>query len=108
MRLLSTRIVGEFGDLTAMPVDTPQATRWEIGQRLFDAGLAGAVFHRAERPGSLFLAVFDAALLQRSLQGTHYRFVWDGTVVKSVYNFSTGNEIKRAELLPDGSGREAA
>lgn len=107
MRLLSTRIAGEFADLTAMALDVAQAARWEIGQRLLDAGASGAVFHRAERRDAQFLALFDAALLERSLQQTHYRFLWDGTVIKSVYDFGSGSEIKRGDLLP-GAVRAAA
>jgi hypothetical protein len=107
MRLLSTRIAGEFADLTAMALDVEQPGRWEIGQRLLDAGASGAVFHRAERPDAQFLALFDAALLERSVQETHYRFLWNGTVIKSVYDFGSGTEIKRGDLL-HGAGREAA
>jgi hypothetical protein len=107
MRLLSTRITGEFADLTAMALDVAQPARWEIGQRLLDTGASGAVFRRAERPGAQFLALFDAALLERSVQETHYRFLWDGTVIKRLYDFGSGREIKREELLPSGSGGEA-
>jgi hypothetical protein len=108
MRLLSTRIAGEFADLTVMALDLAQPARWGIGQRLLDAGAPGAVFRRAEYPDAQFLALFDPALLERSVQQTHYRFVWDGTVIKSVYDFGSGKEIKREDLLPAGSGRQAA
>ena len=80
----------------------------EIGKGLLKAGASGAVFQRAECPDAPFLALFDAALLERSLQGTHYRFVWDGRVIKSIYDFGNGQEIKRGDLLAGGSGREAA
>ena len=108
MRLLSTRIAGEFADLTGLALDAGQAARWDIGKRLLEAGTSGAVFRRAERADALFLAVFDAALLGRSVQGTHYRFVWDGKVIKSIYDFGNGQEIKRGYLLAGGSGLEAA
>jgi hypothetical protein len=108
MRLLSTRIADEFADLTVMALDLAQPGRWEIGQRLLDAEASGAVFRRAEYPDAQFLALFDPALLERSVQQTHYRFVWDGTVIKSVYDFGSGKEIKREDLLPAGSGRQAA
>ncbi len=108
MRVLSTRIAGEFADLTAMALDMVQAARWKIGKQLLDAGTSGAVFRRAERPVAQFITVFNAALLERSVQGTHYRFVWDGTVIRSVYDFGSGREIKRGDLLPGSSGREAA
>jgi hypothetical protein len=100
MRLLSTRIAGDFVDLTDLALDTGQEARWEIGQCLLNAGEAGAVFRRAECPDALFLALFDAALLERSVQRTHYRFVWDGETIKSVYDFGTGQELKRRDLLP--------
>lgn len=108
MRLLSTHVAGEFADLTGLALDTGQTARWEIGKHLLDSGVAGVVFRRAERPDAQFLALFNAALLERSVQGTHYRFVWDGTVVKSIYDFGSGREIKREDLLPGSSGREAA
>jgi hypothetical protein len=103
MRLLSTRIAGEFADLTAIALGAAQPARWEIGQRLLDEGASGAVFHRTERPDAQFLALFDAALLERSVQQTHYRFVWDGTVIKSVYDFGSGVEVKREDLLSGSS-----
>ncbi|MBV8451577.1 MAG: hypothetical protein JOZ29_04810 [Deltaproteobacteria bacterium] len=71
MRLLSTRIAGEFADLIVAPLDAAQTRRWEIGQGLLDAGASGAVFDRAERPDADFLALFDATLLERSVQQTH-------------------------------------
>jgi hypothetical protein len=82
--------------------------RRETGRKLFDDGEPGAIFHRPERPSDLFLAVFDAAPLGRSVQSTHYRFVWDGAVIASVYDFGTGEQIKRSDLLPNNNGREAA
>jgi len=41
MRLLSTRIAGEFADLTVMALDLAQPARWEIGQLLLDAEASG-------------------------------------------------------------------
>jgi len=108
MRLLSTPIRGEFVDLMSVAADMTQAARWVIGQQLLDKGAAGAVFRRAERPDAQFLAVFDPASVERSVQGTHYRFVWDGTVIKSIYDFSTGEKIMRGDLLRGSPGREAA
>ena len=108
MRVLSTRIAGEFANLIAMALDTEQAARWEIGRQLLEAGFSGAVFRRVERPNAHFLALFDAALLERSVQGTHYRFVWDGRMIRSIYDFASGREIKRSDLLSGDNGREAA
>jgi hypothetical protein len=108
MRLLSTRIAGDFVDLTGLEADTEQTTRWKIGEELLRAGAPGAVFRRPEHPEGRFLALFDPTLLERSVQGTHYRFVWDGTVVKSVYDFGNGQEIARGDLVSGKTGRDAA
>jgi hypothetical protein len=109
MRLLATPVRGEFADLrTNLALDEAEAARWVIGQELFDRGSLGAVFRRPERPQDIFIAVFDTAPLERSVQSTHYRFVWDGTVIKSVYDFTDAKEITRGELLGQHTGREAA
>jgi hypothetical protein len=109
MRLLVTPVRGDFANLAvSLALDASETTRWGIGQQLLDQGFLGVVFGRPERPRDLFLSVFDAAPLGRSVQSTHYRFVWDGKVIKSVYDFSTGKEIKRSELLAESNGREAA
>jgi hypothetical protein len=109
MRLLTTPVKGEFVDLrSSLALDATEAVRRETGRKLFDDGEVGAVFHRFERPSDLFLAVFDAEPLGRTVQSTHYRFVWDGAAIARVYDFSTAGEIKRSELLPGSNGREAA
>lgn len=100
MRLLSTRIKGKFADLTSLPPDSTQAARWVIGRELYEKGVSGVLFHRPERPDAEFLSVFDGALLGRSIQGTHYRFVWDGKLIRSIYDFTSGEEITRSDLLP--------
>src|SRR5665213_871780 len=103
MRLLSTPVQGQFADLRHLASDTPQAARWAIGEQLLERGVLGAVFLRPERPDAQFLAVFDSAPVERSVQGQHYRFVWDGAVIKSVYDFSTGETMYRGGLLPAAS-----
>jgi hypothetical protein len=109
MRLLVTPVRGEFADLrTSLALDAAEAVRWAIGQELFDTGALGAVFRRPERPEDAFLAVFDPTPLGRSVQSTHYRFVWDGAVIRSAYDFADAKEIRRSELLAHDTGREAA
>jgi hypothetical protein len=107
MRLLLTPVRGQFTDLRHLACDTAQEARWAIGAQLVEGGKFGAVFLRAERPDTQFLAVFDSAPVGRSVQGRHYRFVWDGAVIKSVYDFSTGETMLRGDLLRGSDGREA-
>jgi hypothetical protein len=108
MRLLVTRIKGDFVDLTGLPPDISRDERWAIGQRLYENDAHGALFQKPNFPGASFLAVFDGSLLEPSVQGAHYRFVWDGKVIKSVYDFSSGEEISRGDLLTGDPTKEAA
>lgn len=105
MRLLITGVRGDFVDLTAAPIDTSQARRWELGDRLYREGAKGILFHPPEQPQLLALAIFDNRVLGRSIQGAHYRFVWDGTRVTKVYDFTDGKEIAREDLCPAGEGK---
>lgn len=108
MRLLTNRIRGKFIDLTALGSETTKTDRWAIGRVLHERGESGVLFRRPRIPDGVFLAVFDQKLPERGLQATHYRFVWDGKFIKSIYDFTTGEAIPRSDLLPSGEGREAA
>lgn len=108
MRLLVTRAQGEFVDLTDTPFDEDQDRRWTLGTELYEAGAKGVLFRRPELPNSLSLAVFDNRVLGRAVQSTHYRFVWDSQIVRKIYDFSTGLEISREELMAECEGRAAA
>lgn len=99
MRMLVTRIQGKFIDLTDLSLDTPKAERWKIGQGLLDSGHYGIVYRRVECPKSEFITVFKNELLKPSTQAEHYRFVWDGKIIKSIYDFSSETKIEREELI---------
>lgn len=100
MRVLVTHIKGRFADLTSLALDVPEADRWEQGRQLLEAGFSGAIFHRPEYPAAEFVAVFNPETLAASVQAEHFRFVWDGTLIKSVYDFSSDETIDRAALIP--------
>jgi hypothetical protein len=108
MRLLQTRIRGDFADLRGIAPDLSQAERRKIGQELYETEVSGAVFLRPDNPGATFIVVFDGGVLQPSIQGAHYRFAWDGTAIRSIYDFSSGKEIVRAELISEAPDEEAA
>ncbi|MDA9545017.1 hypothetical protein ACM43_11140 [Bradyrhizobium sp. CCBAU 45321] len=108
MRVFSRRITGSFHDLTKLDPNLPKAERWKIGHQLHDSGSPGILFRRPGFGEHRFLAVFDGALLPRAVQGAHYRFVWDGQKIKSIYDFSDGKEILRGGLLAPAAGRDAA
>lgn len=108
MRVFSRRITGSFHDLTKLDPNIPSADRRKIGHQLHESGSPGVLFCRPGFGEHRFLAVFDGALLPRAIQGAHYRFVWDGQKIKSIYDFSDGNEILRGALLAPDIGRDAA
>lgn len=108
MRVLCRRVTGSFTDLTALDPALAQAERWEIGQKLCDDGATGIIYRRPGLGEHRFIAVFDGTVLGRALQGAHYRFVWDGKTVKSIYDFSKGDTILRDDLLAASLGKNAA
>ena len=101
MRMLHTDIRGEFINLTSLTSSMSREERWRIGQQLYDNNAQGVVFQRAGFPGAMFLSVFDRSTLKPSVQGTHYRFTWDGECIHTVYDFNSGEVIRREELLPE-------
>jgi hypothetical protein len=56
----------------------------------------------------LFIALFDQGVLGRAVQAKHYRFVWDGKVVRTIGDFTTGDVIDRDRLFAALARRAAA
>lgn len=105
MRLLITPVKGDFVDLSAEPFETDEAKRRAIGAELYDEGAQGVLFRRPEYRAVPALAVFDQAVLGRSVQSAHYRFAWDGKTIGKIYEFANeGKEITRAELFAECEG----
>lgn len=108
MRVLRRRVAGTFTDLTTLDPTLAQAERWKIGQKLCDEGATGIIYYRPEFGKHRFVSVFDGAVLGRAVQGAHYRFVWDGSFVKSIYDFGKGDTILRGDLFAVTLGKDAA
>lgn len=108
MRVFSRRITGSFNDLTKVDPNLPKEERWKIGHQLYDGGSQGILFCRPGFGDHRFLGVFDGSLLPRAIQEAHYRFMWDGHKIKSIYDFSDGKEILRGTLIAPDIGRDAA
>lgn len=98
MRLLKTPVKGRFWDLRPLGLIADRDQRLEIG-RTAPVGADGILFRTAERPSGLALSVLNGECLGRSLQATHYRFVWDGTAISLLYAFDDrGTEIDPRRL----------
>lgn len=102
MRLLITPVDGRFEDLTSLDPELGQAERWAIGQTLVENESQGALTYRPQISAARFLSVFDRAVLGTTVQATHYRFVWDGARIKSIYDFEDKRDraIPRDAILP--------
>lgn len=107
MRVLCTAVTGMFADLQGLDPTLTQTARWRIGQELLQAGENGALFTCPVRPSGRCLAVFNGDVLERSVQAEHFRFIWDGVRIKSVYRFDKGETIKADELFKDSIMRAA-
>ncbi len=99
--MITNKVVGSFVDLRGVAQDTSQAARWKIGWRLYEDGVNGVIFNMAELPGSEFISIFnDDVLLEKGVQGAHYRFRWDGQRIGRLYDFGADRDIDRSEIIP--------
>jgi hypothetical protein len=100
MRMITNKVVGNFVDLRGLPPDTTQGARRLLGQRLYEEDVQGVIFKMAELPGHEFLSVFNSdVLIERGIQGAHYRFRWDGTRITRVFDFGANKDIDRNEII---------
>lgn len=86
MRMLAHKVSGRFaslGDLSALS----QSERWALGASLYEHW-DGAVFTCLETGCGETIAVFNVESLGKATQAEHYRFVWDGSRIRTVYNFN--------------------
>jgi hypothetical protein len=106
MRMITNRVVGKFVDLRGLPLDMTQIARWMLGRRLYEDGGQGALFRIADLPGYDFISIFNRdVLVERGVQGAHYRFRWDGRRIGRLYDFAADRDIDRDDIM---SGSMAA
>lgn len=100
MRMITNRVVGNFVDLRGLPPDTSQTARWMMGRQLYEDGVHGVLFKMPEVPGSEFICVFtNEVLVDRGVQGAHYRFRWDGQRISRLYDFAADRDIDRNDII---------
>jgi hypothetical protein len=98
MRMLKTPVSGRFVDLRHYPVGLSREERWDLGREISDDA-EGIVYRPPERPSALCVAVLRGTCLGRTVQCTHYRFVWDGRRVATLYAFDGEGKVIKAERL---------
>jgi hypothetical protein len=101
-------VKGAFADLRDPDPTLTQSARWRIGEGLLQAGVVGALFRSPYREAGTCLAVFTGDVLERSLQSEHFRFVWDGSKVKSVYSFNNAKALSPEEIFSSQAIEQAA
>jgi hypothetical protein len=99
MRVLGTRVKGRLADLRQLDLALTQTARWRIGEELLNAGADGALFNCPVRPAGSCVAIFTGDVLERSVQAEHFRLVWDGRRIKSVYSFDKGENFRADDLF---------
>lgn len=93
MRMLKVPVRGQFADARALASDLGQHERWQIGQDLLSTEVSGVLYVCPQRDAGECLSVFDPEALGRSVQAEHYRFVWNGERISTLYDFQDGAEI---------------
>lgn len=98
MRALSRVVKGRFVDLTSMSIDLDQEERWALGRAVLDTDADGLLFQCSDRPTAMCIAIINGATLEKAVQGDHFRFVWDGSSIKTLYAFSNGMALRSDHL----------
>ena len=98
MRVLSRMVKGRFVDATDWDPNLDQLERRSRGDRIAEAGFDGLVFRPSERPCGKCVSVLRGGSLDRAMQGDHFKFVWNGTRVETLYSFSSGRAFTPDDL----------
>lgn len=92
MRMLSRRVRGLFLNAQAVSANLPLQERRQLGGLLINRAraeqLSGVLFRSTERSSGTRICVVDGNVLERAVQGEHFRYTWDGERVSSLYAFN--------------------
>lgn len=98
MRELSRVVKGRFADGRDWKPDLDLEERLRRGQAIMKAGLDGLLYRPVERPTGSCICALRGEVLERAVQGNHFKFVWDGNRVSKIYSFSSGAEYHPDDL----------
>ncbi len=93
MRLLKHPVKGRFAVLGNLD-RLSQEQRWQLGASLYEEW-DGAIFQCPAAPSGRAVAVFNSECLSKSVQDDHFRFWWDGTRIRNIYNFNERSKDDR-------------
>ena len=98
MRMLKTPVRGQFLDLRHVAPDATLDDRRRIGDTIAE-GVDGILYRPPERPSATCVAVLRGETLGHSIQTVHYRFVWNGSCVDTLYAFDGEGKKIAADSL---------
>lgn len=98
MRELSRQVKGRFVDGRDWDPELDFAERRRRGRQIAEAGFDGLLFRPAERPSGLCVSVLKGDVLERAVQRDHFKFVWDGSRVSTVYSFGSSVQYSPEDL----------
>lgn len=98
MRLLKTPISGRFVDLRERTENLTVNECWKLGDQIIQMGHDGVLFRGPERPSASCVGIVKEGTLGRSQQTRHFRYLWDGSRIRTLYAFDDASEIN-AEML---------
>lgn len=98
MRALGRRVVGRFADIRGDGEARDAPHRFELGNRIVEAGLDGILFNPIERPTGTGIVILHPEKLGKADQGEHFKFVWDGSKISELYAFATGTAYEPGKL----------
>lgn len=87
MRQIVRPVCGSYLDARSLGWVDDGNLRLDLGQRVVDAKLDGLLFRPAERPSATGIVVLKAECLGKADQGDHFKFIWNGERISTLYSF---------------------
>lgn len=103
MRMFKRRVRGRFANGRGWNPNMASKERRLRGQQVIDQGLDGVLFRPAERSCGVCITVLSGATLGRTVQADHFKFIWDGSQISTVYSFSSGEALTPEQLCSEMS-----
>ncbi len=100
MRVITRQVRGKFIDGRRWPLDLKNEDYRGMGAEIKTMdNVDGVLFRSPERPTGERIGVLNGATLDTAVQADHYRYVWDGTRIGSLYAFNGGEVIDPCDLI---------
>lgn len=98
MRELSRRVKGRFANVLDWDPELDPAERRRRARLIAEEGFDGLIFRPAERPSGLCVSVLNGEVLDRAVQCDHFKYVWDGRRVSTVYSYGSSRQYSPDDL----------